>query len=177
MKFLSVSLFIIFVFILFSCSTTQTTVGPAEPDAVTVDDVAPDWFNPSIISMADSTTFKGFSLTSAADSVEALELGNQTALSNLRYEIDSLLESVRKELVERNSGSIYQESSFIFQLRNLAQNLDLSDSEITAVFEPDTEDIYYLYTRAEIAKEQIYLQIRQMLSDERFVEGVLSFEF
>ena len=177
MKFYSIPLLIFFISTLIACSTTESTTEPTEPDEIIVDTVAPEWFNPSITSEADSIYFKGFSLSTSADSTEAIRLGNETALSNLRFEIDSYLESIRRELVDGDSGDSYQTPSFIIQLRNLVQNLDLSDSEITAVFEPDSGDLFYLYTRAVMPREQIFLQVDELIADEEFVGRVMSFEF
>lgn len=169
MKVYSGSLSIVFFILMTACSTPETTI---EPDVAVVEPDAPDWYNPALTSKTDSLSFQGFSMASAADSTEALQLGSETAISNLRFEIDSYLENIRRDLADETSEPRYQQPSFIIELRNLVQDLDLSDSDVTVFFEPDSDEVWYVYTRAEVSRELIYREIERTRFDDRFVENI-----
>ncbi len=172
MKYISIATLYVFMLAISACSTPEQAADTSEPYETIVKTAAPDWYSPAVLSKTDSTAFHGYSLAMAADSAEALLLSTNGALTNLRFEIDSTLEQIRKELADEPSGSLYQQPSFIIDLRNIVQDLDLSEAEVTVYYEPDSGDVFYVYTHVEVMKETVFEQVHGLEGVDRRILNV-----
>ncbi|MEX2464046.1 MAG: hypothetical protein WD513_07095, partial [Balneolaceae bacterium] len=137
-------LFISSVILLSACSTPETVT--EEPERIEEQDLIPTWYDSTISSSSDSISFYGYSLVTATDSVLAIRLGDESALGNLRHEIDAFLEKTRLDLSQIDGGDVYENRSFIMKLRKAAQSIELSQSDMDREMDVTDEGIYHLYT-------------------------------
>ena len=132
----------------------------------------PEWYNASRVSSSDSTHFNGYSMAVALDRDEAINSGIESAIVNLRYEIDRFAEEVRETLVSSESGSSYDSPQFIIKLRNTVQGLRLSDSMVEREFETRDDDIIQVYTRATLNRSEVIDQLSKNLTDEIYIRAL-----
>ncbi len=131
---------------------------------------APAWFDERIYSEADSAAVYGYAMASATDSATAAELSAESALENLRFEIDRRAESIRSELAENNGNGEYSSPSFIIQLRNAVQAIDITGADMSFGHEETREGVHIVYTRAAISRNQVYSILVDQLSDRQFID-------
>jgi hypothetical protein len=178
MRYLSVNL--LFICILAACSPTETIQDEVEPDPVPepeeeISDV-PDWYDGQVFSSADSISFYGFSMASATDSAEAAELSAETALQNLRFEIDRHAEDARVSLINENGDEEFSGTSFIIQLRNTVREMELEGYELDQEHEQSVEGVHYVYTRAVFPRGQLSAIFEPHISNEQFLEKLRTME-
>jgi len=135
---------------------------------------APEWFNPLKTSISDSVTVQGFALASATDSSEAVFLAENTALNNLRYEIDYMAETTREILVEDDKSTPYSEAHFIIKLRNTVRDLPLSNTSFEVKSYRSDNGIFQVYAKASLPKNSIWDTISDHLGDSEFVDAFKS---
>lgn len=168
------TLFTLFILLTFlgGCASVEPTTEQETDEGTAVEEagaVAPDWFDPLVSSATDSVLVYGFALASAVDSSEAVTLAENAALNNLRYEIDYLAENARVELAEDQNIEAYSEASFIIKLRNLVQNLSLSDANLEFDTERSGNEIYHVYAQASLSKNSLWDLISKGLNDSEFL--------
>jgi hypothetical protein len=157
------------LFSIASCSTTERTAS-GEPDpgtGATEEAGKPAWFNASVSSESDSTAFTGYAMAVAANRNEAQSLSEESALMNLKFEIDRFAEKVRRELAEGSSGSAFGSPSFIRDLRNavLSISTDGADSE-TEIFQ--NGNVNRSFTRVSLSNTVIANRLSQMINNSEF---------
>lgn len=128
----------------------------------------PEWYNADRASSSDSIHFNGYSMATAMNSEEAISLGINSAISNLRYEIDKFTEERRETLV----GEQHNTSQFIIKLRNSVQQLQLTDATIEREFAMRDDDVTQVYTRVSVNRSEIIERISELLSDEEFIRAL-----
>lgn len=151
-----------------SCSTPEELVD--EPIEVESEDRLPEWYNANRVSSSDSTQFNGYSMATAVDSLEAINLGNESAIVNLRFEIDKFAEEVREGLDSEQHNT----PQFIINLRNMVQELSLTDSSFEREFEMRDDDVTQVYTRATINRSEVIDRLTENLSDESYIRALQS---
>ena len=153
-----------------ACSTPE--VLSDEPAEVESTASFPEWYDANRVSSSDSTHFNGYSMAVALDSDEAINAGKESAIANLRYEIDRFAEGVRESLVSSESGSSYNTPQFIINLRNTVQGLHLSDSMVDNEFETRDDDIIQVYTRVTLNLSEVIDQLSENLADEIYTRAL-----
>lgn len=134
----------------------------------------PEWYNPLVASVSDSVSVHGFALASATDSIEAVLLAENSALNNLRYEIDVMAETTRELLVENNRNTPYSEASFIIKLRNTVRDLPLSNTTVEIETYRSGNSIFHAYAKASLPKNSLWDIISDHLDDSEFAEAIKS---
>jgi hypothetical protein len=162
-------------FIFSSCAATETTTDSTQTEDETerVEKSSPEWYDASVSSITDSTSFYGFSHAVSSNRDEAVDLSEEMAVVNLRFEIDRHAEKVRRTLEEEHGSEAYGSSRFIINLRNAIQNLPLESAE----FETDMNDddgVVDAFTRASIAHGTVFDQIASEITDNRFITALRS---
>ncbi|MCC5906284.1 MAG: hypothetical protein JJU13_08765 [Balneolaceae bacterium] len=181
MRYLSAGLLLIFLFA--ACSPTEsiqeeTVPGEEEEIPAPEEEVTetPDWYDGQVFSKADSVSFFGFSMASSSDSSEAAELSVETALQNLRFEIDRHAENTRILLVEEDADGEYSQPGFIVNLRNAVREMELDVYELNHEHEESDTGVHYVYTRAVLDRDQLPGIFESHLADERFLEKLQELE-
>ncbi|MDR9367122.1 MAG: hypothetical protein RI575_17435 [Balneolaceae bacterium] len=166
----------ILLFALAGCSSTETVQQETQPDEpIEEESLIPTWYDDGIHSSSDSLEFHGYALSSAMDSTKALDLSTQTALENLRFEIDRFAEEVRNKLTDTNGGEgQYSSPEFIIQLRNSVYDLSLESATITSKHELSDKGVHYSYARASLLRTELPELFQQYLDDEAFLEQIKS---
>lgn len=159
--------FLLFIAATFTYCTTMES-GTGEPPAGERDGSAPEWFNNKIDSASDSTSFYGFSLASASDSSDAVDLSTQMALNNLRFEIDRFAETVREQTEETTGSDKYTAGSFVLNLRNTVQNMDLTGASVTHEHANEEEGVHHHFSRAEFSREDVINLLSNAVNDNAF---------
>lgn len=163
--------FFVLLVVYTGCSSTQTTVDEISGTGPKTDmHMAPSWYNHGIHSSADSLSLHGYALASAVDSSEAAELSSETALQFLRFEIDSTVEEIRKDLAESSGGSEYGTPEFIIKLRNIVRDLNLENANISRRHDTSDTGVHYVYTRTSIPRAELYSLFSSQLQDLRFLD-------
>lgn len=170
MKYFTGSIFLILM--IASCSTPEVFI--EEPEAVEPESSLPAWYNPNTNSSSDHRYFMGFAMSVASDSSEAVQTGNETAIANVRYEIDRFVEEIREGLVTDGSDVKYNSPTFIIGLRNAVQQLQLSDSEFDREVEEREDGITHVYIRMAITRTEVIDQMTDLISDEMFTGALLA---
>jgi hypothetical protein len=173
MKFFFALLFL--VSMLAGCASVEPATQPEEEQTTEENEaIAPGWFNPLETSRSDSTTIYGFALASAPDSAEAVLLAENTAQNNLRYEIDYLAENTREKLVEDSKGSVYEQASFIIDLRNTVRDLSLSDATMEIESRKSENGVYHVYAKASLPKNILWSIFSEQFNDSDFLNAFRS---
>lgn len=162
------------VALLQSCASVEPATQSEEDTTVEEESVAPGWYNPMVKAVSDSANVYGFALASATDSSEAILLSQNTAINNLRHEIDYLTETTRKWMVENSSSAHYTRSSFIIELRNTVRDLPLSSASIEFESRKTESDIYYIYAKASLPKSSLWNIISDRINDSEFLDAFKS---
>lgn len=158
----------------FSYCTTMES-GAGESPAEESDDSTPEWFDNKIDSASDSTSFYGFSLAAASDSAEAVNLSNEMALENLRFEIDQFAEAIREQTEEATGSDQYQSGAFVYSLRNSIQNLDLTGASVTHEHKTEEEGVHHHFTRAKLSREEVTNLLSNVINDNAFINEMQAF--
>ncbi|MDZ7720683.1 MAG: hypothetical protein U5K72_17835 [Balneolaceae bacterium] len=163
-----------FLLVLAGCSGTESVQEEVERERPVEEESAiPAWYNDGVHSATDSLEIHGFSLSSAMDSVRAAELSTQTALENLRFEIDRTAEMVRTELADsEGAGQKYSSPEFIIRLRNTVSDLPLDAARITLQHESSSRGVHYFYAKASIFRTELPELFRKYLRDETFIQTI-----
>ncbi len=164
MKYFTVTIFIAMLFA--ACSTPEELIN--EPVEVESGERLPEWVNSNRVSSSDSTHFNGYSMATAVDSIDAINLGLESAIVNLRYEIDKFTEEVREEL----DSEQHNRPQFIINLRNTVQELSLTDSRFEREFGMRDDDVTQVYTRASLNRSQVIDRLSELLSDEVYIRAL-----
>tara|TARA_R100001143_G_scaffold63545_1_gene71666 strand:+ start:82867 stop:83370 length:504 start_codon:yes stop_codon:yes gene_type:complete len=164
MKFFTIT--ILCFLIIAACSTPEELID--EPVVVESEDHLPEWYNANRVSSSDSTHFSGYSMATAADSLEAINLGNESAIVNLRFEIDKFAEEVREELDSEQHNT----PQFIINLRNTVQELPLTDSRFEREFEMRDDDVIQVYTRAVLSRSEVIDRLSGNLTDQVYIRAL-----
>lgn len=157
------------VLIIAACSTPEALT--EEPVAAETEVDFPEWYHINRVSSSDSTHFHGYSMATAIDSAEAIRLGEISAITNLRYEIDKFAEEVRVKLATSQSSERHSTPQFIIRLRNSVQELQLTDSEIEREFKRRDDSVTQVYTRATLNRSEIIDRLSETLSDEGYIRA------
>lgn len=168
MKYFTEAIFI--VLMIAACSTLEVVIdeqAETEPESG-----LPSWFSPKTISSSDANQFRGYSMAVASDSSEAVRTGNESAIANVRYEIDRFTEEIREELINDQSVDYYDRPYFIIKLRNAVQNLQINHSEFEREFEEREDNITQVYTRVTVDRSEVIERLSEMISDESFTEAL-----
>jgi hypothetical protein len=163
------------LFVFAGCSSTEPVQQEMEPpdEPIEEESATPSWYNGGIHSASDSLEIHGFALSSAMDSARAVELSTQTALENLRFEIDRTAEEVRNELVDSHEeGQAYSSPEFIINLRKTVSVLPLNTAMITLQHESSDQGVHYSYAKATIFRTDLPDLIRNGLTDELFIQSI-----
>ena len=160
-----------FILTLAACSTPETlSEEPAE--IVEAETGRPSWYSVNRVSGSDESHFMGYSMTTAVDSVEAIESGMESALANLRFEIDKYAEEVREGLHPDASNTPLRSPRFIIELRNAIQELELSKTEFEREFGEREDTIIQVYTRVSASRSDIIEDLSLLLSEESFIRAI-----
>lgn len=156
------------------CSPTETvTEAPDDEEEEVVEvTVKPEWYDNSVSSRADSVFFYGYSHASASDSTEAIELAEEMAQVNLRFEIDKFTDEHRASTADSTGSELYNSAEFIIALRNVIQDLELSGAEAkTDVHEADN-GVFHAFTEVKTEKDYIINDITAMIDDTVFTDSL-----
>lgn len=166
----------ILLFILAGCSSTEPVQQETQPEEpIEEESLIPSWYDAGIHSSSDSLEVHGYSLSSAMDSTRALDLSTQTALENLRFEIDRFAEEVRNELTNTNGvEGHYSSPEYIIRLRNSVYELSLESATITTKHELSDKGVHYSYAKASLLRTELPKLFQQYLDDEAFLEQIKS---
>ena len=147
-----------------------------EPEEIMEEEVtaAPGWFDERVHSSADTAAVYGYAMASASDSASAAELSVETALENLRFEIDRRADRVRSDLAENNGNEAYSSPTFIIQLRNAVQEINVDDAELRFGHEETETGVHIVYTRAALQRNQVYSLFTDLIADNQFIEQLTS---
>lgn len=148
-----------------ACSPTETIIEEEPEEEISH---LPEWFDRTTYSSADTLSFYGFAMASSTQLAEAERLSEETALNNLRFEIDKHAEEIRRTLKEGDSQ--YATTSFILELRTSVRNLNLNDARLTSVEETGANGVVYVYTKAVLDREAVQQLLEGALNDPRFAE-------
>ena len=154
--------------ILASCSPSEPLAEEEIEDVEEEVTTVPGWYDDSVYSTTDSLAFHGYSMASALDSVRAAELAEQSAIENLKFEIDRHSDQIRNNLAENDDN--YNNSEFIINLRNAVQSLNLSDAELTYAHEESEEGVHYVFSRATLARDEALQKLSGKITDQSFLE-------
>lgn len=159
-------------------SVEQATEQQSEDEApAKVDTAVPGWFDPLESSASDSMYVHGFALASDVDSSEAVALAENTALNNLRYEIDYIAESAREILAENENLTDYSKTSFIIDLRNLVRDLPLTGADMDFEVDRSDNNSYQVYAKASLSKNTLWDMFSDRLNDSDFLNAMESPSF
>jgi hypothetical protein len=166
----------ILLFALAGCSSTEPVQQETQPDEpVEEESIIPGWYDSGIHSSTDSLEIHGYALSSAMDSASASDLAAQTAIKNLRFEIDRFAEEVRTGLNDINGNeSHYSTPEFILRLRNSVSHLSLESATITIEHEYSDEGVYFSYAKASFLRTELPEHFKQYLDYESFLEQIKS---
>jgi hypothetical protein len=168
MKYFTGAIFI--VLMIAACSTPEVVMdeqAETEPDSG-----LPSWFSPNTISSSGANQFSGYSMAVASDSSEAVQTGNESAIANVRFEIDRFAEEIREELINDQSADYYGRPDFIIKLRNAVQELQLTHSEFEREFEEREDNITQVYTRVTVDRAEMIERLSELISDEPFTRAL-----
>lgn len=155
-----------------SCSPTEELIDITTDEPEKEVSLVPDWYETGVYSAADSLSMYGFSMASSADSTEAVRLSEETAINNLRFEIDKHAEETRRLLADTNQT--YAASSYIITLRNTVRALNLADAELVRQHKQAANGVYTIYTRATLSRNEASSLMDNELDDPVFSEAYLS---
>jgi len=158
---------------LVSCATTdQAGKGESGPSAGGMGEPnQPSWYNPLTTSLSDSTSFTGFAHAVSADRQEAQALSEETAVKNLRFEIDRFAEEIRRELTAGGANESLASASFIRNLRNAVQSMPVTGSQTeTELFEQDP--VIHAYTRIRISPQSVVDGLSSRLYNRDFIAAL-----
>lgn len=155
-----------------SCSPTEELIDETAEEPEDEISLVPDWYESGIYSAADSLSMHGFSMASSADSTEAVRLSEETAINNLRFEIDKHAEETRRLLAD--TGQAYTASSYIVMLRNTVHGLNLTGAELVRQHKQAANGVYTVYTRATLSRGDVSSLMHNELDDPVFSEMFLS---
>lgn len=167
--------FLSLIIILASCSPSEPLIEEAVP--VVAEEIVspvPAWFQSAVHSSVDSLAFYGYSMASSYDSTYAAAFAQETAVNNVRFEIDRLAEQTRRILTDTPDASGYETPAFIIKLRNAVREMDLSGVEIDMETDHSDEGIYYIYARAIIEIEFATQQLANKLDDIVFIDQIFN---
>jgi hypothetical protein len=169
MKFIFPALAIILL--LTQCSPTETLSEPesVEPDIEEehTDRLSPEWYDPSVSSASDTTALYGYSHSIAADEARALETAEEMALVNLRFELDRYAEEIRQQLEEEHGSNPFGNRSFIIELRNTIQELDLSPAAISSEH-VEEEGLHHIFIQASLTLVDANNMLQNRIDQEEF---------
>jgi hypothetical protein len=164
----------VLLFVLAGCSSTEPVQQETQPvEPIEEESLIPTWYDAGIHSSSDSLKIHGYALSSAMDSIRALDLSTQTALENLRFEIDRFAEEVRNELTDTNGGvGHYGSPEFIIRLRNSVNDLSMESATITSKHELSNKGVHYSYAKATLLRTELHDLFQQYLDDEAFLQKI-----
>ncbi len=161
-------LLIISGFLITSCTSTQTVTTDqdteVEEEEAETNRFAPEWYDEEEKSVSDSLSFSGYSYAIAEGEDRAREQSERVALSNLRFEIDRFVESVRADLEEKNGSNPFGTQQLIMNVRNAVQNLNLSETELDYDIQ-QRNGFYHVFTNAEISREKVVNMLTGVISN------------
>ena len=161
-------LLIISGFLITSCTSTQTITTDqdteVEEEEAETNRFAPEWYNEEEKSVSDSLSFSGYAYAIADAEDRALKQSERVALSNLRFEIDRFVESVRADLEEKNGSNPFGTQQLIMNVRNAVQNLNLSETELDYDIQ-QRNGFYHVFTNAEISREKVVNMLTGVISN------------
>lgn len=131
------------------------------------DEQIPEWFKRSVSSSSDNTEFSGYSQSVAPERADAFRLSEESAIVNLRFEIDRFAEDVRQELEENAGLGRYSSGRFIINLRNSVQDLSLEEAKLTTDFH-DKDGVYEVFSRAVLSREAVIVKLSALVDDDAF---------
>lgn len=154
-----------------SCATSNQA-GEAEPSEVEMDEpVQPSWYSALIPSASDSTSFTGFAHAVSADRQEARALSEETAVKNLRFEIDRFAEEVRRELTEDGTNGSFGSTAFIRDLRNAVDSMPVEGARTETEFF-DEEPVIHAYTRIRVSPQLVVEGLSARLDNPGFISAL-----
>jgi hypothetical protein len=172
------TLFVVFILssLVAGCASVEpTTQQEREVETTEPETMKPEWYNPLETSTSDSAAVYGFALASATDSSEAVSLAKNSAITNLRYEIDYIAESTRELMAENESSDLYSRASFIIDLRNTVRDLPLSSSNIEVDAYRAENNIYHAYAMASLQKSSLWETLAGRLNNNEFMDAFKMF--
>jgi hypothetical protein len=165
------------ILILTQCAPTDTVSEPdsVEPEAETeyAERFGPEWYEPGVSSETDTTALYGYSHSIAAEEAKARETAEEMAMVNLRFEMDRYAEEIRRELEEQHGSTPFGERTFIIDLRNALQDIDLSSAQIS--YDTAEEDgLHHIFIQASLSLESAHNLLRAKIDQEEFVRKLSS---
>jgi hypothetical protein len=140
-------------FLIYSCSSTEGVVDSASDSGL-----FPSWYSSNGF-QSDSTTFSGYGIAIAADSVVAIQRATDEAKKNLDLAIGKLAEDVRTQLVSEGVSSV-SNTDFILILRNAhADAISMASLTSQRVIEEDRR--FRGFAEVEITKEDLVNQLEE----------------
>ena len=155
-----------------SCATSNQA-GDGEPPAREMEEEPgkPSWSSALTPSASDSASFTGFAHAVSADREEARTLSEETAVKNLRFEIDRFAEEVRQELSGDGAGGSYGSTEFIRNLRNAVESMPVEgDRKETEFFEEDP--VIHAFTRISISTQSVVEELSARLNNPGFIAAL-----
>lgn len=154
------------------CSPTETVTETTseEEEVVSEDAFEPEWYDNRVTSRTDSVFFFGYSHSSASDSTEAIELAEEMAKINLKFQIDKFSDDRRELTAESTDSELYRSADFIVTLRNAVQKLELTTGEITVEVHQADNGVFHAFTEVKEEKGYIINNLSEALNDELFLE-------
>lgn len=168
------TLFVVFILSSFvaGCASVEPTIQQErEVESAESETMKPEWYNPLETSRSDSAAVYGFALATATDSSEAVSLAENSAITNLRYEIDSIAESTRELMVENGNNDLYSRTPFIINLRNTVRDLPLSSSNIEVDAYRAENGIYHAYAKASLQQGSLWDTMADRLDNNEFMDA------
>lgn len=164
-----------------ACATQETAQDePSEPEpeeeiaeTERVEVSAPEWYDRTVRSDSDSLYFYGYAHAVSSAESEAIELSEDMAITNLRFEVDRFAEDLRRGLEEEHGEDPYGTSRFIIDLRNAIQDLSFDDADVKHEFQ-DEEGAIDAYTKASLTISSVAERLHVQISDEAFREALLA---
>lgn len=154
-----------------SCATSNQA-GDGEPSAgESSESGKPAWYSAFTPSTSDSTSFTGFAHAVSADMQEARFLSEETAFTNLRFEIDRFAEDVRRELAEEAANGPYGSSSFIRDLRNAVDSMPVEGTRTETEFSEEGQ-VIHAYTRISISPISVVEGLAARLNNPVFIAAI-----
>lgn len=172
MKFFPLLISGMLLFSIVSCSSTERATSNESDlrSEETEEETQPDWYNNSVTSVTDSTGFTGYALAAAVGREEAQSLSEESAVINLKFEIDRFAERVRRDLAESSSGSAFSSPSFIRDLRNAVQSLSVEDANSeTEIFSKG--NVHHAYTKITLSINHTAERLSQQINNSEFISA------
>jgi hypothetical protein len=161
----------IFFLILASCATTQPSGGGEPAEADTAEPSQPSWYNGLISSESDSSSFTGYAHAISMNRQEAETLAEESAMKNLRFEIDKFAEEVRRNLSEDSGDTSFESPSFIRNLRNTVGSMSL-EGVVTETEFFEVNSVVNAYIQMNLSTDAVLDRLSERINNREFTAAM-----